>query len=370
MKIIALKNNLKEALVIAERGVGENANLPILKNVLLRAENNTLILSSTNLEIGITVRASVKVMEPGTAAVSASVFGALISNIQNERLNIEAQGGHLEIRSDNSEITLPLAQVDDFPIIPAIENDAEYLEISASVLREALERVLLAVQFSDIRPDISGVLFNLEPDGLIIAGTDIFRLAEKRLAKSLYQTTYERGLQCIVPLKTVQEVLRLLKDDEGVRCYFEESQVLFRSKNAEIVSRLVNANFPDYRGMKIIPTEFKTEVEFEREELMNALKLSSSVGQSATDVKMQISDNGKSFEILSTEKSFGKMKSTIPARVTGDAMTVLFNWRYLYDGLKGFTDKKVTLWLTGSDKAAMLKSGDQSYLYLLMPARQ
>jgi len=122
----------------------------------------------------------------------------------------------------------------------------------------------------------------------------------------------------------------------------------------------------------IIPKEFQTEVEVEREELINALKLAGAVSQSqaVSEIKLVVGAAKKNLEILSAEKSSGKSKAMLPAKISGSAAEVYFNWRYLFDGLKCFTDKTVTIALNGGDKAALLKSKDTSYVYILMPAKQ
>jgi len=370
MKIIVLRNNLKDSLAAAERGIGDSVNLPILKNFLINADNNNLSISATNLEIGVTARTSAKVIKSGSVAIPAGVFLSLVNTIQSERLDIEKKDSVLEIRCDNYEVTLPLSSLDEFPIIPKIENKKNIFKMNALVLSDALQKVLAAVQFSEIRPEISGILFDLNPSGLTLTGTDIFRLAEKKVGKSAFSSTYEEGVKCIIPLKTIQEFLRIFKQDKEVEFYFDDNQMLAKNENFEMISRLVNGNFPDYVGLKIIPQSFKTEVEVDREEFISAIKLSGAVSQTANDVKIKIGENKKNIELLSTEKSFGKTKAVLPAKVSGETTEIVFNWKYLFDGLKGMTDKAVVLGLNGDDKPALLKSADVSYVYVLMPAKQ
>ena len=373
MKCIILKNNLKEAIAIAERAIGDNANLPILKNFLIKAEPNVLRLSATNLELGIHATTSAKVMTPGTVTVSANLLSSVVSNISSERLDIEQKDALLEIRADNYEVSLPLMPPEDYPALPTVEDKKESLTIASALMNDALSRVATAVQFSELRPEISGVYFDLEPDQLILAGTDIFRLAEKKIPKSLFESNFEKSHTCIIPLRTIQEFMRVsAKRDQEIKWYFGENLVLVAGENWEIVSRLINGSFPDYMGLGIIPKEFQTEVELEREELMNALKLAGAVSQSqaVSEIKLVVPAGKKNLEIFSAEKSFGKTKAMLPAKISGSPTEIYFNWRYLWDGLKGFTDKTITLALNGSDKAALLKSKDTSYIYILMPAKQ
>ena len=372
MKIIALKNNLKEALLIAERSVGESAHLPILKNVFLRAEKdkNDLFISSTNLEIGIITSLSTKIIESGTATISASLLSSLISNIPTERLDIETKAGILEIKTDNYEVSLPLGVVDDFPIMPPLESIKAAFKINGSVLIEALQMISAAVQFSDIRPEISGIFIDFSPDELTLAGTDIFRLSEKKINKTAFTSLSEEGVQTIIPIKTAQEISRIFKKDEEITVEFDDTQVHIKSKNTELISRLINGTFPDYKGMKIIPAEFMTTIETNREEVINALKLSGAVSQSAPEVSLVAQKGKKSIEIKSSEKGIGRTKAVIPAKMSGEDIEIFFNWRYLSDGLKGFQEEIITLGFNGHEKPALLRSADTSFLYVLMPAKK
>lgn len=368
MKVIILRSNLKEIISAAERLTGENLNLPILKSFLIKAEENRLTISSTNLELGITVTTSAKIIEPGTVAVPASFFSSIVSNLSSERLDISKKNSSLEIHADNYEAEIPLSAAEEFPIIPKIENQNLFIEINSLIFTDALEHVSTAVQFSDFRPEISGVLFDFQIDDLTLAGTDSFRLAEKKLSKNLFSSNHEKGFKAIIPFRAVQEIIRIFGKNVPLRLYFDSTQVMVKNEGSELISRLIDGNFPDYSV--IVPKEFETNADVEREELMNALKLSGIVGQTVPDVKIYIGENRKNLEILSSEKSVGKMKSLLPAKITGKPVNVLFNWRYLFDGLKGFKEKTVTLGLNGESKPAMIKSEDSSYFYILMPVKQ
>jgi len=368
MKLIILRNNFKEIITIAERLTGENLNLPILKNFLLEARNNEIEISSTNLELGITVTTSAKIIEPGKVSVPAALLSSIISNLTSERLNIEKKGSVLDIKADNYEAEIPLSSHEEFPIIPKTENKKHYIEISSNILHEALGQVSTAIQFSDFRPEISGVLFDFSLDNITMVGTDSFRLAEKKISKNLFHTNHEEGFKNIIPLKTVQEIVRIFKKDTPVSFYFDPNQVMVKTKDCELISRLIDGNFPDYQA--IIPKIFETNIEVDREELMNALKLSGAVSSSVSEVKLRVNSTKKNLEILSNEKNFGKTKSLLPAKIIGEHQDVLFNWKYLFDGLKCFADKTIILGLNGNTKPAMIKSSDNSYTYILMPIKE
>ncbi|MBI2035369.1 MAG: DNA polymerase III subunit beta [Candidatus Liptonbacteria bacterium] len=368
MSVIILRNNLKEALEKANRALGEASHLPVLKNFLIKAENNNLIITSTNLELGITVYVPAKIIEPGYFMIPASVFSSLISNITSERLDIQIKDSNLEIKADNYEAEIPILNSEDFPIIPDIENKNKFIEFNSSFISEAFNQIISTVQFSEIRPEISGILFDFQLNELTLVGTDSFRLAEKKISNSKFKTNFDTNFKFIIPIKTIHEFIRVFKKDEIVKFYFDENQILFKSNTVEIISRLIEGNFPDYKA--IIPKNFETEIEINKNDFMNSLKLSGVLNPSIYEIKIIIKSGKKNIEVLSTEKSFGKAKSTLLAKIKGKDAEILFNWRYFFDGLKNFKDEAVFIGLNDGSRPALIKSEDITYLYILMPIKQ
>ncbi len=368
MSIIVLKNNLKEGIEKAERALGESLHLPILKSFLIKAEKNNLVLTSTNLEIGVVVNIPAKIIETGSFIIQASIFSSLISNIVSERLDIQVKDNNLEIKADNYEVIIPVLNPDDFPIIPVIENKNNFIEFNSVVINDAFNQIIPAVQFSEIRPEISGVLFDFQLNELTLVGTDSFRLTEKKISGNKFKSNFKSGFKAIIPIKTIQEFVRIFKKEESVKFYFDDNQILFKSDTVELISRLIDGHFPDYKV--IIPKSFETEIEINKSDFMNSLKLTGILNTSVYEVKINAKVSKKNIEVLSTEKSFGKIKSIIPAKIKGKDAEILFNWRYFFDGLKNFKNESVFIGLNNSIKPALIRSDDTTYFYILMPIKQ
>lgn len=369
MKLIILKNNLKNGLDAVGRSIGSNLNLPILGNVLIKTENNQIKFSTTNLELAITKTIYGKIIEDGSITVPYNVLSNIISNLTSERVNIDTKQQNLQIKTDSYEANLQSMPVTEFPIIPKLKETKEHLKLNSTVLKEALDRVIVAAGISDLRPEISGVLLIGEQSMLKLVATDSFRLAEAKINKTQFTNTFlEQGFKVIIPLKTAQELLRVIKDDEDLSIEIENGQVLFQTNETEIVSRLIDGKFPDYEP--IIPKSIDTEVLVGREELMGAIKLTGSFTSRVSDVRIRIKDK-KVLEIYSNDSSLGENNYTIPAKVTGENIELAFNWRYLLDGIKIPSGKQVVLGLNSGNKAALIKSPeDTSCFYILMPIRQ
>lgn len=368
MKIVILKENLKKGLHSIERSVTENANLPILKNILIKTFNNKIQLSGTNLELAVTSYISGKIVEEGSITIPLAAFSTITNNIDNEKISLETKENNvLLFKTDNYEAAIQGLPEEEFPIIPKIENIKNYLQIEFSLLKEALLKVVNAAQPSEIRPEIGGVLLDFQVTTFKLVATDTFRLAEKTILESNFQTTFNKGFKVIIPLKTVHEVLRIINDGT-MNIFIDPNQILFKTEEIEIISRLIDGVYPDYE--QIIPKSSETNTVIDREHAINAVKLVSVFCGRVNDIKIHTHDHKKSLEIYSANQYLGENKYLIPAKIDGSSFEVSFNWRYLMDGLKNFNDKEIHFVINGDVKPAMLKSStDTSYFYILMPIK-
>lgn len=366
MKFVVIRSNIKEAIVSIERAAGENLNLPILKNVLIEAGSDGITFTATNLELAITCHVSGKVIENGKTTVPLSLFSSLITNIQSDRLNINKKGNSLEIKTDNYSATLQGLPAEDFPITPKIKTPTEYLEIKGALLKEAIQQTLVASQFSDLRPELNATLLDFSLDNLKLAATDGFRLAERAIPQNLFTANYKEPFRILIPLKTSQEVLRMVKDEETMRLFRDENQILFKTERAELISRLAEGNFPDYS--QIIPKKFTTEVVMNKEEFSNAIRLAGVFGQKNSEVKVVVQPGKKIIEVNSADQALGENTYLLPAKIKGEAIEVFFNWRYLVDPVKAIKTEEVFMGFQEETNPTLLRPmGDSSYFYILKP---
>lgn len=366
MKIIIIRSHLRDGLFLVDRAVGENQNLPILKNVLIEAEGGKVVLTATNLEIAVQASVSGKVIEEGRATVPAGIFSGLINNLQGERLNIEASGAALKVATDNYKASIQCLSSEDFPLVPKIKNETEFVEIKGGLLKEALAQTLVSAQYSDLRPELSCVLAAFSLNDLKLVATDSFRLSEKTIPGGQIKRPAPHAFSSLIPLKTAHELLRILKDDEEVKMFNDQNQALFSTPRFELVTRLVNGSFPDYAA--IIPPKYDAEAVIQKAELMNALKVVGVLGGKAGEVVVSIPEQKKTIEISSSEKGVGENSMVLSARASGSIKETRFNWKYLLDGLKTIEGDEVLFGINEENKPAILRApNDQSYFYILMP---
>jgi DNA polymerase-3 subunit beta len=371
MKILILKNHLKEGLDSLSKIGGENSlmALPILKNFLMETVDNKIKLSMTNLEIAITTLIPAKVIEKGELTIPFGVFNSIVNNIQSERIDLEVQNNNLIIKTDNYEAKIQGIKKEEFPIIPKIGENNFLLEISNLFFKKALISVMSASQFSQNRPELSGISFNYQVGQIKLAATDSFRLTEKTINSNQFKCEAEKEFKTIIPLKTAQEAVRVFKDeDKQISVYFDSNQVLFKTENMEMISRLINGDFPDYQS--IIPESLEIEAVVNKEEFINALKLVGSFSDKLNEIKIIIKEKAKNIEIYSFNQVVGENKYLIPAKIKGNPIEIVFNWRFLMDGIKNLDSEDIFIGFNSDNKPAIIKnSKDSSYFYILMPIK-
>jgi DNA polymerase-3 subunit beta len=368
MKITVLKNNLKNSLDAVSRIVGENASLPILKNVLIKSESGKINMVSTDLETAIIKTIAGKTVEDGQITAPFSVFNSVINNIQSERIDIENKGLNILVKTDSYEAKIQGMNHEEFPIIPKIGTKDEFIEIKGDILKESILSVMSAAQISELRPEISGVMVDVDGETIKFVATDSFRLAEKTIYGSEFTNNFERGFKMIIPLKPAQEIVRIITDKDLFRIYSDESQIMVKNDDITLITRLIDGKFPEYAP--IIPKNVSTNIEISRNELSGALKLVSSFSPKNNEVVFRIIPEQKLLEVYSADNLLGENKYLIPAKITGNPLNVSFNWRFVLDGLKNMDSEAVNIGLQGDVKPSVIKwPQDNSYIYIVMPIK-
>lgn len=369
MKIVLFRENLKNGLVVAEKAVSENTNLPILKNVLIKTIDNKIQIISTNLELAITKFISGKIIENGALTIPFNTFYNIVANTTNDRINLEKNNNNFIFKTDNYQAKIQGLAEDEFPIIPKLENTNNYLEIDPIVFKDALGKVIHAAQISEIRPEISGILFDFQMTILKLVATDSFRLAEKTLNSTQFKHNFDKNFRVIIPLKTAQELLRVFPNDQNIRIYLDNNQILFRNNDVEVISRLIDGTYPDYQP--IIPKNTETEVVVNRDHFINAIRLVNNFSGKTNDIRLAVRDDQKVLDVYSVNQFLGENNYLIPAKASGsNFQDVAFNWRYLLDGLKVVGGENILFGVNGNNRPALLKPlDDKTFFYILMPIR-
>lgn len=370
MHIICLQEKLKQALSITERIIGRNLTLPILNNVLLTVENNKLKISSTNLEIGISCWISGKIEQNGSITIPAKLISNFIGNLPKGKIELKTKDNQLEVKSENFKSKIKGLSADDFPIIPQLKEDP-IMVLKKNNLKEGLSQVVKMASFSDSRPEISGVYMNFDKNNLKLVATDSFRLAEKNLELSNKINIDP----VIIPQRTIQEVIRILGEEDlsdnqknDVSVILSQGQVLFDFGSVQVVSKLIEGQYPDYQ--QLIPSDLQTQLILNREDLIKNIKVASLFGGKANGVKLDIKSKDQALEISSKDTDLGENKSNVSAKVEGKDLSIDFNYLYILDGLNHIYSDKIIFGFNSNNSPAIIKPvGDVSYTYVIMPIK-
>jgi len=364
MKLTCTQENLNKGLNLVSHIANKNNNLPILNNVLLKADKNGLLLVTTDLEIGIKAFVRGKVDEEGEFTVGAKLLNDFVSLVPKENIDLELKENTLKIKSKNQKTNIKGLEAEDFPLIPEIEKENE-VELNMNDFKTALSQLVFSASLDSSRLEINAVFFNFLKNELVLAATDSYRLAEKKLVINSGQ---EKEL--IVPLKTIQELLRILNDqnNQALKIYFNENQIMFVFDGVELISRVVSGKYPDYQ--QIIPKKFNTEAKFAVNQLVPAIKSAALFCKPGiNDVRLSIANN--EIVIASASSGLGENIITVPAEITGEANDIIFNYRYFLDGLSNLGGNEAVLKINNNATPALLQNRqNEKYLYLIMPIKQ
>ena len=371
MHIFCLQENLKQALNITEKIIGRNLTLPILNNILLVIENNKLKISSTNLEVGINCWVVGKIQKKGSVTVPARLISDFVNNLPNKRIELRVKpGNQLELKCEKFKANLKGLSADDFPIIPKIKDNS-LAKVKGDVFKNALAQVVDMASVSESRPEISGVYMYFNKNSIRLAATDSFRLAEKNLEiNSNSSKDNKLGDQSvIVPQRTVQELIRILGEKEvSVDIILSGNQILFDLGYSQVISRLIEGQYPDYQ--QIIPDKTATQIVVNRGELINNIKIASLFSGKINDIKFLVSPKKSLIEISSKDADIGENKSKIEGKIEGKETAIIFNYRYLLDGLNNILSDKIVIGLNDDSKPVVIRPvGDPSYAYVVMPIK-
>ncbi len=377
MKISSLQENLKNGLFIVSHIAGKNVNLPILNNVLIRAKGDGIKMITTDLEIGIVCTIRGKIEKEGEYTVESKVLSEYISLLPNKKVDIEQNENKLFVKSDNYKTVIRGQLADDYPLIPQVKRDV-YYKTEIEKFKKAISQVIFAVSNSDNRMELTGVLFDFEGENLTMAATDSFRLAEKKISMETNLKEKE-NTRIIVPAKTLQELIRILSavknenlnnEKSEIKFYISDNQILFTVGNIELISRLIEGQYPDYT--QIIPKTNETKAAVDKEELVRAVKASSIFSKTGiNDVNLDFPLNANKVIISSASSQTGENITEISSQVSGKDNGIVVNYKFLLDGIGNIDGDQIKFEVINGKTPCILRSEkEDGYQYVIMPIKQ
>ena len=366
MKIQCLLENIKNAVVAAERVTSKNQTLPILSSVFIGTEKEKIKIKSTNLETALEIEISGKIQEAGSIIVPAKALNMFLSNLSGEQATIESKKENFYIKTKNTETTIRGYPLEDFPIFPKTEA-TDKIKISGAEIKDALSSVILAASISDVKPELASIFFNVFKNTIKIAATDSFRLAEKIItSKNFYS---ERQISFLIPQKTTLEIIRILDKHAGeIELGLNKNQIIISFPGFKFTARLTEGNFPDYD--QIIPKAFKTTAVVKKSEFLSNIKIASIFSGKLGDLTISFQPGQRALFMSTSNSESGEHESSAESQIQGEEVILKFNWRYLLDGAAEINNEYISFHANNEQSPLLMKGkGDNSYFYLAMPMR-
>jgi DNA polymerase-3 subunit beta len=372
MKLSCTQENLNKGLNIVGRAVATRTTLPITNNVLLATDDGRLKLVATNLEMAITCWLGGKIEEEGTITVPARLLTEFVSSLPNDTINIQLspQTKTLGLKCARFEARISGVDAKDFPPIPSVDEGVK-TTVEVEALRQGINQVAFAAATEESRPVLTGVSAKFEKDSLVLAAADGFRLAVYELPIT---TTVSQKTEVIVPAHTLAELNRLIADQEepvDITLNPNKSQVLFRLKNINLVSQLIQGSFPNYS--QLIPQSYTTRVIINVADFLQATRTASIFARDGSGiVRLMITPGGEAspgkLSVSARSEEIGDDVGEIDATVEGDESKIAFNGKYLTDVLSVLHESQVALEITNPSSPGLIRPvGTDNYTHVIMP---
>ena len=365
MNVSVTQENLAKALQAASRVTTSKSGLPILNNILIRTDNNRLLVAATNLEIASTNYIGAKVIKDGSITIPARLASEFVSSLPKGQVDLKADGTRLHINSGNYKSTLNGIESGEFPELPTIdEKTSIHYSVGVQLFKQAIAQTVFAASNDSTRPILTGVYWHSEGGKLHLAATDGYRLAERVLMDT------KSELAAIVPSSTLHEVTRSINDStEEIDILFDETQVRFRIDEAEITSRLIDGKYPDYK--KLIPTSHEVEVEMPHGEFTRITKIAGLFArESGNSVTLKVDEDTQKLSIQSIASEVGENMSDVDAKVKGSGQVSL-NSRYLSEALSVTEGDTIEFKFNGKLAPCVIESAksQSDYKHIIMPLK-
>ena len=373
MRVTVLQENLARGLGIVSKAVSPRSTLPVLANILIASDEGRLRLSATNLEMGITCWIAARIEEEGSTTVPARTFSDLVSTLPSDQvlLKLDMSTQTLNVRGGTSTNDIKCIDAQEFPPLP-VPDFEDAVQINVGDFREMIHQVAFAASSDEARPVLMGVLVQVDKDKLTMAAADGFRLSVR---KAVLSAPSAASISAIVPAQALKELARVATDsEEPIYMVLPKGrgQVVFRVKDVEVVSQLIDGTFPDYQ--QIIPRSYKSRTLVSTSSLLKACKQAEIFAREGSNVarfniktaqgEMQPSE----VEISATSEETGKNETIVEATVDGGGLLIAFNVKFLREALEVIRTPNVVLETSAPNAPGVVRPvGDDQFLHVIMP---
>jgi DNA polymerase-3 subunit beta len=372
MKVNVLQESLARGLSIVSRAVSPRSTLPVLSNVLVASDEGRLRLSATNLELGITCWIGAKIEEEGSTTVPARTFVDLVGTLPQEQvsLNLATATQTLNVRCGASNTDIKCIDAQEFPPLPVPEMEGAIL-LNVADFKDMISQVIFAASADEARPVLMGVLVSVDKDTITMAAADGFRLSVR---KGTLSQPVPQPLTAIIPARALGELARIASDGNEIISMVMpkgRGQVIFRMKEVEVVSQLIDGTFPDYQ--QIIPRSYKSRTILSTPALLKACKQAEIFAREGSNVaRLDIKSAGDlepgAVEISAQSEETGSNETIVAATIEGVGLLIAFNVKYMREVLEVVKSPNVALETSAANAPGVVRPvGDDNFLHVIMP---
>lgn len=373
MKVEIIQEKFAKALSHINKAISNRPNIPVLANVLIETDQGNLRLSSTNLEIGIIAKLGAEVIEDGKTTVSAKLLFEFVSSLKPGKVMLTMKDQMLSVQSVDNMADFCVIPADEFPNVPNAEGEP-VLEFNANQIAHALDKVTFAASTDNSRPVLTGLLTKITKRNLTLVGVDGFRLSQFTLK---LENGPETDFQEIIPAKTLQEISKIVKDiateEEKLQIYSLEknNQVVFKIGDIELVSRLIEGDFPPFED--IIPNDKQFGFNVLKSDLAAGVKI---VGIFARNVignktRFIVDPDESKLKLSAVVVDVGNNESSVDITTPiGEKLETSYNAKFMQDMLNSMDGDEIVYETNGVTAPGLFKDkNDENYIHIIMPMR-
>jgi len=372
MKVSVLQENLARGLSVVSRAVSPRSTLPVLANVLVATDEGRLRLSATNLELGITCWIGAKIEEEGSTTVPARTFTDLVATLPNDRVNmlLNVRTQTLNVRCGSSNTDIKGIDAQEFPPMP-VPDLSNGIQINVADLKDMIQQVAFAASTDEARPVLTGVQLTVTGNKVTLSAADGFRLSIRR---SELSNPVTRPINAIIPARALSELARISGDgDQTLNMVLPpgRGQVIFRLKDSELTSQLIEGTFPDLE--QVIPRSYRTRTVLSTTAFLKACKQAEIFAREGSHIaRINIVPGGElqpgKVEISGQSEETGFNQTEVDASIEGPSLVVAFNVRFLREVLDVIKTPNVALETTVETSPGILRPvGEDNFLHVIMP---
>lgn len=362
MQIKIEKQKLLNGLNTSIKAISNKSTLEILSGFLLIAKNNELKIIGNDLNLGIeTTIKDVTIFKEGSVVIKAKLFIDMIKKLPDYPVSLIYKENQLIIKCQEIEFDIMGNNPEEYPELPDIKKENEYT-FNSDLMKTMIKQTIFATSTDEARPILNGVLFEIEDNILKLVAVDGYRLAHK--TAKVNKTINNRA---VIPSKTLKELIKILEDNDTFRIYFSDKHIVFNINNVKIISRLLEGDFIDYKG--ILPDEFISQMEVDTQKLKSSIErgLLLAMKNNKSSIKFEI-ENNKLF--IESNAETGKLSETLNVKYKGEKLIIGFNPNYLLDVLKIIDSEKIIMKFNNKISPTILKGKkDDNYKYMILPVR-